>query len=217
MGNSPDANENILNMVKNCYKKMGDRKILHNVSWTVLLSGYQIQSAQKIWPDIKKAMLWFSPTLNRLFPGWSKSRLPQACDNSKKVKALLGNSATTLELIKKHGSLRAWLDASDNILEDLVENFSYIGNNNVRSLLDSLGFRNFHAQQHQIANVLTRWRLLEHKNSPNAIFEIINRQSRAEGYEPIEGYAILYMFSQTICGETPLCTRCTIKNCPEIN
>lgn len=195
---------------------MGDRKILHNVSWIVLLSGYQIHSAQKIWPDIKKAMLWFSPTLNRFFPGWSKSRLPQACNNSKKVKALLDNSATALRLIEKHGSLRAWLDASDNMLEDLVENFSYIGNNNVRSLLDSLGFRNFHSHQ-QIANVLTRWRLLEHKNSPNAVFEIINRHSRAEGYEPIEGYAILYMFSQTICTETPLCSRCKIKNCSEKN
>ncbi|MCL4442074.1 MAG: hypothetical protein M1609_16250 [Firmicutes bacterium] len=215
--NSPNAKAEILYMVKHCYKKMADRKILHNISWTMLLSGYQIQSAQKIWPGIKKAMLWFSPTLNRLFPGWSKARLPLACDNPKKVKALLGNYATGLSLIKEYGSLSGWLAISDNILEDLVKNFSYIGNNNVRPLLDSLGFKNFHTHHQGLAKVFTRWRLLDPKYSTDAVFKAINLLSRAEGYDPLEGYAILYLFSQTICGETPLCSQCTIGNCPEKN
>jgi 3-methyladenine DNA glycosylase Tag len=214
--NNPNANAFILDMIKNCYKNMNDQTILHNISWTVLLSGYQIQSAKKIWPDIKKAMLWFNPTLNKFFPGWSKSRLPKACDNSKKVKALLDNSAAAMQLIKKHGSLRSWLDTSDNMLEDLVNQFYYIGNNNVRSLLDSLGFKDFHTHQHQIDNVLTRWRLPGQKKSPNAVFDFINRQSRAEGYMPIEGYATLYMFTE-ICSDSPRCSQCTISNCPERN
>jgi 3-methyladenine DNA glycosylase Tag len=215
MEHNPGAKTEIANMVKNCYKKMADRKILHNISWTMLLSGYQIQSVKKIWPDIKKAMLWFSPILNRLFPGWSKARLPKACNNSKKVNALMGNYDTALRLIKKHGSLRSWLDESDNLLEGLVENFSYIGNNNVRSLLESLGFRNFHTNHQELARVLLRWQLLGQKHSANTVFDVISRQSREEGHEIIEGYAVVYLFSQSICRDNPRCSQCSVWNCPQ--
>lgn len=212
---NPDAQESIRNMVNGSYKKMCNRRILQNVSWSVLLTGYQIQSAKKIWPEIKKAMLWFSPTLNRFFPGWCKTRLPRVCDNPKKVKAFQNNLERARELAIKHGSLAAWLNSSENILEDLVANFSFIGNNNVIKLLDSLGFRNLHLHHSDMEKTLTRLGLLGKNNSSKALFATLTPLAKEGGYEVIEGYAVLYLFSQSVCGKNPLCSSCLIDGCPE--
>ncbi|GBF32434.1 hypothetical protein DCCM_0630 [Desulfocucumis palustris] len=214
---NPAARESIRNMVNGSYKKMGNRRILQNISWTVLLTGYQLQSAKKIWPEIKKAMLWFSPALNQFFPGWCKSRLPGVCDNPKKVRAFLNNLEKTRELIIKHGSLAAWLDLSENLAEQLVANYSFIGNNNVKKLLDSLGFRNLHLHQADMEKTLFRLGLLGKNRPSKAFFGALTALSREEGCEIIEAYAILYLFSQTVCGLNPLCSSCIVEGCPEKN
>lgn len=196
------------------YNRMGDRILLQNISWTVLLSGYQLQSAQKIWPDIKSAMLWFHPRLINLFPKWCGTRLSKAFDNPKKVKALTDNTAIALELIKKHGSLREWLNTSDNIMEELVNKYSYIGNTNVKSLLHNIGFHNMHKHEPELVRTLEAWNIPGAGPGSRAAFGALTGLCRESGLHIVEGYVIVYLFSMSFCGSTRRCGSCLLKQCP---
>lgn len=201
-------------LAQKSYLRMSDRKILQHISWTVLLSGYQLQSAQKIWPDIKSAMLWFHPRLINLFPKWCSTRLSKAFDNQKKVRALTDNAVMAFELIKKHGSLREWLNTSDNILEELVNKYSYIGNTNVKSLLHNLGFHNMHKHEPELVRTLDAWNIPGVGPGSRAAFGALTGLCRESGLHIVEGYAIVYLFSRAFCGSTRRCGNCLLEQCP---
>lgn len=201
-------------LVKKSYNRMSDRTILQNISWTVLLSGYQFQSAQKIWPEIKSAMLWFHPRLISLFPNWCSNRLLKAFDNQKKVKALMDNSGIAGELVKIHGSLREWLNNADSIMDELVGKYSYIGNTNVKSLLHNLGFHNLHIHEANLVKTFAAWDIPGAADGSRAVFSALTGLCRESGLHIVEGYLIVYLFSLSFCGSSPRCSACLLKECP---
>ncbi|KJS00161.1 MAG: hypothetical protein VR68_07535 [Peptococcaceae bacterium BRH_c4a] len=189
---------------------MPERKIVEQICWVAFLSGYQYQSARNSWPAIRSSFFSFRKFLVNVFGiEFCVRRALKKCDNQAKLSILGENLNRAFALSEKHGGLRNWIDAADNIFKELTTTFRYIGPTNVKSLLDHLGFKEVSQNQKALIRFLSRLDLLSgRKPDTEAVMVAVKKISGNSGYNLVKTYTLLKLFANHVCTENPLCSGC---------
>jgi DNA-3-methyladenine glycosylase I len=133
-----------------------DDAYFENMTRVIFLAGLSWKMIDKKWPNFRKAFENFSIDKVAQFNEKGIDRLlsnPDIVRNRKKIIATINNAKQFVEIKKKFGSFRAYLDSLDKsnnyvlVVKKLSKTFKHLGPSSARIFLYSVGENIRHPQE----------------------------------------------------------------------
>lgn len=131
---------------RNAKKPESDAEYFDRLSKTIFTAGLNWDMVEKKWPNFRKAFDGFAPSkVARMKESDVRALMKDTgiVRNEKKIRATVENAKTILELQRKYGSVKAYIDSfgkkEAELQKDVQVRFPHVGPSTARMFLWSAG------------------------------------------------------------------------------